>query len=81
MKNRTSKLHKRGPEWVIVVRRPDGSGLYYCESGGRRGQTEWGLASQARRYESEAEASAIASSFDTNSVALEYMVIHMPQKF
>ena len=80
MKDRTSTLAKRDPEWVIVVRRPDGPGLYYCESGGRQGQTEWGLASQARRYNTEAAASSVAATFETNSVALEYVVVRLPPK-
>jgi hypothetical protein len=79
MRNRTSRQAPRAPEWAIAVRLADGSRLFYCICGGRHGQAEWGREAQAHRFATEAEATRVANSFDTNTVAKEYLVIRLRQ--
>ena len=44
------------------------------------GANSMGSASQARRHDTEAAATAVAASFETNSLELEYQVSQLPSK-
>lgn len=61
--------------WHVVVRRPDGSTLYYAKKTSRQGQSEWSpRVNQAHVFATENEAAAFAGSCDTNADAMEYLV-------
>jgi hypothetical protein len=80
MKKRTSRHAQRAPEWGIVVRRSDGTRLYYSRTRDAQGQTEWSpRANQAERFATRAEADQLAAPMQTNNAAMAYEVVRLPQ--
>jgi hypothetical protein len=81
--NRKPKGSGKNPqEWGIVVRREDGTLLYYFV---REGHVDswgkplgfWGRESQAHRFPSQEHARRTAATMQTNSVAMEYTVVRL----
>ena len=73
---------KNPQEWGIVVRREDGTQLYYfvnerhVDSWGRPLEF-WGRESQAYRFPSEEHARRRAATMQTNPAAKEYTVVRL----
>ncbi|WP_199444548.1 hypothetical protein [Umezawaea beigongshangensis] len=70
-------------EFGIVVRFADGSCSYYylddrCRDSRGKPVEQWGRASQAARFPSEADARRVASGMQTNSAAKAYHVVPLP---
>lgn len=66
--------------WGVIVRRADGTELFWCPAGSRRGgQDRWSpRVSQAMGFATAEEAQNVAVGFGTSSVALEYRVVRLP---
>lgn len=66
--------------WSVVVRLNDGRRLYYSTSRDAQGQAEWTpRLNQAERFATRAEADRLAAAMQTNSAAMEYEVVRLPQ--
>jgi len=80
VKNRTSQKARRAPEWGIIVRLNSGSRLYYSTRLDPAGQPEWTpRVTEARRFDTEANATAEAAPMQRNRAAMEYEVVRLPQ--
>jgi hypothetical protein len=68
-----------GSKWLVAVRLPDGSNLYFSPGSDRQGQSDWSpRRNQAQRFETEVEATDVAASFEVNASAKEYLVLRTP---
>jgi len=80
VRNRTSRKATRAPEWGITLRLNDGSRLYYSTRLDSAGQPDWmPYVTEARRFDTEANATAEAAPMQTNRAAMEYEVVRLPQ--
>ena len=80
MRSRTSRKAERAPAWGVVVRLNDGRRLYYSASREAQGQAEWTpRLNQAERFPTQADADRLATAMQTNSAAMEYEVVRLPQ--
>jgi hypothetical protein len=70
---------RRGAEWGVVVRLPDGRQRYYSPDSGRQGQEEWSpRVSQAHRYATGDDAERVAATRTTNAQAREHLAVQLP---
>jgi hypothetical protein len=65
--------------WGVVGRLADGRQLYRCPPTSRRGgQDQWSpRVTQAARFNSREEAERVASEFETNAAAKQYLVVRI----
>jgi hypothetical protein len=66
-------------QWAVAVRLADGSHLYLCAAGTRRGgQGNWSTrVNQALRFAAKAEADNVVAGFELNAAAKEYVVVRL----